>query len=293
MESSWLTGPEFLASTDSIPPPNEIESPSDSDPEVRQEVIAKTTKVNTDKDSTGLGAKRFERFSSLSSLQRAIATLIVRVREPNQTKVVKNVLQRPSTEVLAQAMAIIVRATQREKFDQDLRQLQRTDANVDTRSRLEVSANKKSQRSTRLYRLDPFVDTNGILRVGGRLRRAEFEQGEKHPIILPRNDHLSKLVARHYHDRVHHQGRSITRGAVRQAGYWIVGGHNVVSKEIHSCVTCKKLRGRPLEQQMADLPADWMEIGPPLPTSGSMCLAHGRFTQEKLEVALPSQSVGV
>ena len=49
MESCWLTGPEFLASTDIIPPPNEIESPSDSDPEVRQEVIAKTTKVNTDK----------------------------------------------------------------------------------------------------------------------------------------------------------------------------------------------------------------------------------------------------
>ena len=255
MESSWLTGPEFLASTDSIPPPNEIESPSDSDPEVRQEVIAKTTKVNTDKDGTELGAKRFDRFSSLSSLQRVIATLIefkCRRQQPNQTKVVKNVLQRPSTEVLAQAMAIIVRATQREKFDHDLGQLQRTDANVDTRSRLEVSANKKSQRSTRLYRLDPFVDTSGILRVGGRLRRAEFELGERHTIILPRNDHLSKLVVRHYHDRVHDQGTSITRSAVRQAGYWIVGGYNVVSKEIHSCVTCKKLRGRPLEQQMAD-----------------------------------------
>ena len=132
------------------------------------------------------------------------------------------------------AMAVIVRATQREKFDHDLGQLQRTDANVDTRPRLEVSANKQSQRSTRLYRLDPFVDTNGILRVGGRLRRAEFELGEKHPIILPRNDHLSKLVVRHYHNQVHHQGRSITRGAVRQAGYWIVGGYNVVSKEIHS-----------------------------------------------------------
>ena len=110
MESSWLTGPEFLASTDSIPPPNEIESPSNSDPAVRQEVIAKTTKVNTGKDGTGLGAKRFEQFSSLLSLQCAIATFIVRVREfkcrrqqPNQTKVMKNVLQRPSTEVLVQA----------------------------------------------------------------------------------------------------------------------------------------------------------------------------------------------
>ena len=131
--------------------------------------------------------------------------------------------------MLAQAMAIIVRAMQREKFNYDLGQLQRIDANVDTRSHLEVSANKKSQRSTRLYRLDPFVNTNGIQRVGGRLCRAEFKLGERHPIILPRNNHLSKLVVRHYHDRVHHQGRSITCGAVRQAEYWIVGGYNVVS----------------------------------------------------------------
>ena len=86
------------------------------------------------------------------------------------------------------------------------------------------------QRKTRFYRLDPFVDSDGILRVGGRLRRAEL------------------------HERVHHHGWSITRG------YWLVGGHHIVYKEILACVTSSKLRGRPLEQQMADLPADRMEV---------------------------------
>ena len=102
-----------------------------------------------------------------------------------------------------------------------------------------------------------------MLRVGGRLRRAELEFGERHLVILPRKDHVSKLIARHYHKRVHHQGRSITRGAVRQAGYWIVGGHQAISNEIHACVKCKKLRDRPLEQKMADLPADRMKIAAP------------------------------
>ena len=51
----------------------------------------------------------------------------------------------------------------------------------------------------------------------------------------------------------------MTHGAIRQAGYWLVNGNQVVSNELKSCVTCKRLRRRPLEQQMADLPNDRME----------------------------------
>ena len=61
-----------------------------------------------------------------------------------------------------------------------------------------------------------------------------LEYGERHPAILPRKDHISELIVRHYHERVYHQGRSITRGAVRQAGYWIVEGHHAVLKESHA-----------------------------------------------------------
>ena len=32
-----------------------------------------------------------------------------------------------------------------------------------------------------------------------------------------------------------------------------------MSNELNSCATCKRLHGRPLEQQMADLPNDRME----------------------------------
>ena len=42
-----------------------------------------------------------------------------------------------------------------------------------------------------LWRLDPYVDADGILRVGGRLRNALYPDAEKHPVILPKN---SKIV---------------------------------------------------------------------------------------------------
>ena len=53
-----------------------------------------------------------------------------------------------------------------------------------------------------------------------------MEYGERHPIVLPRNHHVSQLVAKHCHLQVHHQGRQITGGAIRQAGFWLVGGHD-------------------------------------------------------------------
>ena len=127
---------------------------------------------------------------------------------------------------------------------------------------------KKALKGSQLYSLLPFLDSHGILRVGGRLRRAEMEHREKHPIVLLKNNHVSRLVAKHYHLRVHHQGRQITGGATRQAGFWLVGGHDTVTKIIGECVPCKELRGPPLDQHMADLPPDRTEVPPPFTNVG-------------------------
>ena len=69
-----------------------------------------------------------------------------------------------------------------------------------------------------MYRLDPFLDKDKVLRVGGRLRRSNQEFVEKHSTVLPKKHHLSSVVIHHYHNKVLHQGRLITLGAVRTAG---------------------------------------------------------------------------
>lgn len=47
------------------------------------------------------------------------------------------------------------------------------------------------------------------------------------------------------------------------AGYWVVGCKRKVTSFIHSCVTCRKLRGRFGTQVMADLPGDRLAPSPP------------------------------
>ena len=49
-----------------------------------------------------------------------------------------------------------------------------------------------------------FLDENGIWRRGGCLPKAELPYGVKHPILLPRQHHLTILIVTCAHSRVFH-----------------------------------------------------------------------------------------
>ena len=174
----------------------------------------------------GLRADRFSQFSSLHSLQRAIANLIVVIKEFKRRKnksqeeiesisSSKNtkLMWQPTAKELQEAMTVIIRAVQSKSLSEELKSDRRI-----------VGSNKPETvpRSSTLYRLDPFVDNNGVLRVGGHLQRATLEIGEKHPVLIPKKNHVTDLITHHYHRQVHHQGCQITHGAIRQAGYWLI-----------------------------------------------------------------------
>ncbi|XP_071941043.1 uncharacterized protein [Antedon mediterranea] len=113
-----------------------------------------------------------------------------------------------------------------------------------------------------LVKLDPVVDNDGLLRVGGRLKKTNLPEEIKHPVIIPAKSDLTRLIVSHYHNQVYHQGRGITLNAVRVAGFWMIGGVASVSRYIHDCTVCRRLR-RPTElQRMADLPVERAEAGP-------------------------------
>lgn len=107
--------------------------------------------------------------------------------------------------------------------------------------------------------MSPFLDQDGLLRVGSRTSSADMCFDDKHPVIISKT-HTATLLVRHYHDQVAHQGRHFTEGVLRSAGLWLIGGKKLVSTVIHKCVTCKRLRGK---QKMSELPADRLSSSPP------------------------------
>lgn len=107
-----------------------------------------------------------------------------------------------------------------------------------------------------INRLDLFLDDSGVLRVGGRVHRGNFNIKLKHPIIIPRKSKITNLLIRHFHERIQHQGRGMTTNEIRANGYWIIGCSSAVYSLISKCVKCRRLRACTQVQRMSDLPAD-------------------------------------
>ena len=139
-----------------------------------------------------------------------------------------------------------------------------------------MSKNKYMPNNNRFSSLDPFIDDAGILRVGGRLKQSALSYEVKHPILLPRDSHATRLIIRHFHDATSHQGRGITTNAIRSHGIWIIACSKVVASVIFKCVTCRRLRGYCQTQKMADLPDKRLEPSPPFTHCAIDCF--GPFT---------------
>lgn len=107
--------------------------------------------------------------------------------------------------------------------------------------------------SSSLKSLNPFIDTDGLLKVGGRLQAANITYNRKHPIILPKKNHLTQLLVSDYHSRNLHSGIQLTLSSLRQL-YWIIGARTTVRDYIHRCVTCVRHRKTSGAQMMGNLP---------------------------------------
>ncbi len=68
-----------------------------------------------------------------------------------------------------------------------------------------LSAGNDLPKISGLRTLNPFIDQDGLLRVGGRLKHVPIEKREKHPIIIPGKSHIALLITRHFHERVRQQ----------------------------------------------------------------------------------------
>ena len=96
--------------------------------------------------------------------------------------------------------------------------------------------------------LSPFVDDEGIIRVGGRVDKAMVSYEMKHPVLLPHDHVISRLIIQEAH-RCGHPGVATTVARTR-TNYWIVRGQYLAKKVKYKCVLCREME----PHLMADLP---------------------------------------
>ena len=264
--TAWWHGPAFLSAPQQIPLTTVNAILASDDPEVKIAVSYSTGA--TDQPVCGL-LSRLEYFSSWFRAKRAVAvcinyTRILRDRiakKGTKGKLVKGDYTPVDVTDIQHAEKLILRVMQLQEFPEEAKSLSKLDKQ---RGR----ASSQMKRRSPIHRLDPYMGADGLIRVGGRVRRANIPQELAHPVILPKKGHVTMLIIRHHHERTLHSGRQTTLNEIRASGYWIIKARAAVASYVWKCVTCNKLRGAAAGQKMADLPPERLEPAPPFTMCG-------------------------
>ena len=189
-------------------------------------------------------------FSSWKKLQRSVAWLmLLQHRYRARTNVVSM-----DSEMMSHAELVIIRHVQMKHYGDEIEEIQKTG---------------HVKYSNKLSKLMPRLE-DGLLTVGGRVTHGTFDERFKHPYIIPHDHLVATLIVRCEHD-VAHLGQEWVLSILRRR-YWITRARNLVSKVSRDCITCKKKFAKPMQQKMADLPAerlDWQH--PPFYYVGVDC----------------------
>ena len=103
--------------------------------------------------------------------------------------------------------------------------------------------------------LSPFRDEDGIIRIYGRLKNIKvFDENRKHPILLPNNNAINRLIIQQAHEECVHPGHLRVMAEVRKR-FWIIGLRSIAKSIGMKCTICRRWRGSALEQRMANLPS--------------------------------------
>ncbi|XP_055600725.1 uncharacterized protein LOC129749702 [Uranotaenia lowii] len=101
--------------------------------------------------------------------------------------------------------------------------------------------------------LQPFLDPEGIVRVGGRLRNSEELYSAKHPAVLPPSHPLTTLIVEYYHLKTLHGSQKLTLSVLRQE-YWPIHGKRVIKQVLRKCHKCFRANPIPTQQPTGQLP---------------------------------------
>ena len=182
----------------------------------------------------------FDLYSTFGKLKVAIACWL-RVMKNLRNRVKKQPEIRGSltTQELKHSEITIIRLVQKEAFSSEIHQL----------------THSKKLGNSSILQLNPFLDSNDLLRVGGRLSNVKtLPIDKKFPILLPKH-YITELIIQDIHQSLLHAGQLGTLAQMRLK-YWPISGRRQVRKVIGKCLKCYRTNPKPYSQIMGNLPEE-------------------------------------
>ncbi|XP_076301717.1 uncharacterized protein LOC143219725 [Lasioglossum baleicum] len=235
----WWHGPKWLE-LDASAWPSQAPLPESNDLTEVKPVHHNTVPSSIEWDL----ASRFSKWPKLLRVTAYVIKFVRLCRRDFSETTNQKPGQALATSDVSQARLFWIKRLQFEAFPEELRALQQ--------------AHAPSPKSP-LLSLSPFLDEDGIIRVGGRLQHTSLAQRVKHPILLAPHP-LVRLLVEQIHVSTLHGGVQLTLHTLRQ-NYWLLRARNIVKSVIHSCITCVRERAAVPEQIMGNLPK--ARVSPP------------------------------
>ena len=237
--SRWVQGPEFLSQKErDWPTQDVIVDLSADDVEIRTVASISYSEISMEE---------FERYSSWWKLLNVVGWLL---RFVNRCRKNLGAISKYLTlKELHNARNVILRMIQRKYFSNEYKLL----ANGESLSP-----------SSPLLPLCPCLDSSdGLIRVGGRVKRARIPYAAKHQIILPSKNHLvTTLVTQEHRMNIDCGPNQLL--CHLQGNYWILGGKKLIKRVQRDCLECRKRKAKPQAPLMADLPDFRVDLQTPV-----------------------------
>lgn len=223
----WWKGPAWLSETE-ITLKQEYES---TDLERKRDTIQANLKVNIEEGLTS-------QFNEFTNLQELIQVITYCRRFLNFKRSLENLEKNFTTKELEKSLMKCIELVQQQEFKDDIER---------------IKSNKALKGESKIKTLNPYLDEDGILRVGGRLRNANLDEQVKHPVILGNKNTLVPLIIADAHARTLHGGVQLMLSYI-SSRYWIVRAKALIKSCIHKCLICARLKAKSRTQLMGDLP---------------------------------------
>lgn len=130
-----------------------------------------------------------------------------------------------------------------------------------------LSSNQLISKKSKLLALNPFFDSDNLMRVGGRLQNADIPFSVRHPLIVPRKSRFTELIIDEAHEQTMHGGVALMLTVLRTQ-YWIIDARNTIRHRIHKCNTCFKYVNPATTQLMGNLPKPRVNASHPFSHTG-------------------------